>query len=488
MPVQPGHVENGSALRRPAPAMQFQTLIFAVFFVLVLSANWLLRRRDMPRKILLVLASYYFYGAFNIFLLAVLGSSSLLNYLCGEGIHRAREAGNKALQRAWFMAGIWLNLLALGMFKYYGFFQASLEDLLGRFNMSSHLPILEIMLPVGLSFYTFQGLSYIMDLNRGKGLRARTVVDFLLYISFFPQLLSGPICRPKELLPQLHEGLPESIPEPGRAVSLILSGLFKNVVLSHYLYMHIVGNVFNDPSDYSAPTLWVAMFAYALYIYVDFSGYTDLAVGLSLLLGIRIPHNFNHPYLATDVSNFWGRWHITLSRWINDYLFVALGGRDIHRRWSALFWAWVLAGLWHGAAWTYILWGTYFALALLLHHYLRSGIKKKWKGGVAGQLGTFLLVCFGWLIFASPDLESLWAYLTGMWRFGAPGEGFEAFVLVVLALGAVMHIFGERLRSGFIRVHDAMPLALRPVAWLAIGLVILALKPSGMSPNLYFGF
>jgi D-alanyl-lipoteichoic acid acyltransferase DltB (MBOAT superfamily) len=468
--------------------MQFQTLIFAVFFVLVLSLNWLLRKYDMPRKSLLVLASYYFYGAFNWYLLAVLGGSSLLNYFCGEGIHRAREAGNKSVQRVWFMTGIWGNLLALGIFKYYGFFQASLEDLLNSVNMSSHLPILEILLPVGLSFYTFQGISYIMDLNRGKGIRANTMVDFLLYMSFFPQLLSGPICRPKELLPQLHEGLPQSIPEPGRAVSLILSGLFKNVVLSHYLYMHIVGNVFNDPSDYSAATLWVAMFAYAMYIYVDFSGYTDLAVGLSLLMGIRIPHNFNHPYLATDVSAFWGRWHMTLSRWINDYLFVALGGRDINRRWTALFWAWVLCGLWHGAAWNYILWGAYFAVALLIHHGCRSGLKKKWKGGLAGQIGTFLLVCFGWVIFASADMEILGQYLLRMFQFNLPGEGFELFVLWVLIFGALMHIFGERLRSGFIRMHDALPLLLRPALWLFIGLVILALKPSGMSPNLYFGF
>ncbi|MCB1219138.1 MAG: MBOAT family protein [Planctomycetales bacterium] len=470
--------------------MQFQTLIFAVFFVLVLSANWLLRRHDMPRKLLLVLASYYFYFhlSFTWLMPSILAGSSLLNYFCGEGIFKAREAGNKGAQRAWFRLGIWGNLLTLGVFKYYGFFQENVENVLGNFGMSSHLPILEIMLPVGLSFYTFQGLSYIMDLNRGKGVRANTVVDFLLYISFFPQLLSGPICRPKELLPQLHEGLPQSIPEPSRAVSLILSGLFKNVVLSHYLYMHIVGDVFLDPSDYSAASLWVGMFAYALYIYVDFSGYTDLAVGLSLLMGVSIPHNFNHPYLASDVSNFWGRWHMTLSRWINDYLFVALGGRDINKRWTALFWAWVLCGLWHGAAWNYILWGAYFAIALLIHHYLRSGIKKKWKGGVAGQIGTFIVVCFGWVIFASPDLETLWAYLTGLWRFSAPGEGFEAFVLVVLVLGAFMHIFGERIRNGFIRLHDGMPPLLRPVAWLAIGLVILALKPSGMSPNLYFGF
>jgi alginate O-acetyltransferase complex protein AlgI len=465
--------------------MQFTTLIFALFFLVTLTGNWLLARFRIWQKLFLLLASYCFYAAANWKLLAVLLVSSLLNYMAGELI---ASTDGKFQRRAWLISAVTCNLLLLGVFKYYGFFVDSIAALLEAAGLHPQMPTLEILLPIGISFYTFQGLSYIVDLYRRQGMRANSMLDFLLFIAFFPKLLSGPICRAKELLPQLSGEHPCGVANLSGAAALILSGLFKKVVLATLMDTHLVLKIFDAPENFSTLALWAAMFGYAFLLYWDFSGYTDLARGLAQLLGFSIPENFNHPYIATDISDFWRRWHITLSNWLRDYLFVPLGGLHIRKRWSAVVLTMVLAGLWHGAGWTYVIWGTFHGVMLFMHHLFRSGIKRKWRGGWLGTAGTFLLVCLGWVMFRAANLPAAVAYYKRMFSFAASGSGIEAIVLALILLGIVLHLSGARLRRWFVSTSELIPLPLRPVLWFAVGMFILALKPAGIAPYIYFGF
>jgi len=479
--------------------MQFPTLEFAIFFTVVMTVSWLLRRWRGPQKLFLLAASYYFYALINWKLVVIIMASSLLFYGAGEGLARFERRG---IRRLVLIACITANLLLLGVFKYYNFFADSISDLAGFLGLSAHIPLLEIILPVGISFYVFQGISYVTDLYWKRGVRANTIWDFLLYMTFFPQLLAGPICRSKELLAQLHKPAPPGPPDTTRAVTLVLSGLFKKAVLAHFIDVHLVTGVFSAPENYTAGALWIGMLGYTMLIYWDFSGYTDLARGLGLLLGFEIPENFDHPYVATDISDFWRRWHMTLSFWLRDYLFFPLASRWAEglRRWLSrkqcalwgsqlsLLVTFALCGLWHGAAWTFVIWGCYHGVLLFVHHGLRSGLKIKWDGGWWGRAGTLLLVAFGWVLFNSNGFENCWLYLTRMFQFQAVGQGFEVLVIPFIILGFGLQVWGPLLRRLYERSSELLPWAARPVVWFATGMIILALKPSGIAPYIYYGF
>jgi len=479
--------------------MQFPTLEFAIFFTVVMTVSWLLRRWRNPQKLFLLAASYYFYALINWKLVVIILASSLLFYGAGEGLERN---SSRNFRRLLLMGCIAANLLLLGVFKYYNFFADSISDLASFLGLTAHLPLLEILFPVGISFYVFQGISYVTDLYWKRGVKASTVWDFLLYMTFFPQLLAGPICRGKELLTQIHKPAPPGLPDTTRAATLVLSGLLKKAVLAHFIDVHLVTGVFSAPENYTAAALWVGMLGYTMLIYWDFSGYTDLARGLGLLLGFEIPENFDHPYVATDISDFWRRWHMTLSFWLRDYLFFPLASRWAEglRRWlsrkhSALWGSqlsllvtFALCGLWHGAAWTFVLWGCYHGVLLFVHHGLRSGLKIKWKGGWWGRAGTLLLVAFGWVLFNSNGFENCWLYLTRMFQPRAAGLGFEVLVIPFILLGLGLQIWGPLLRKLYQRGSELLPWAARPVVWFATGMIILAFKPSGIAPYIYYGF
>ncbi|MBN2083261.1 MBOAT family protein [bacterium] len=479
--------------------MQFPTLGFAIFFTLVLSLAWLARGHRIWRNLILLAASYWFYAALDWRFVVILIASSLTFYGAGELIARASSASRA---RGWLAAGIAFNLLLLAVFKYYNFFIDSLAGLAEMLGLSQHLLVLEILFPVGISFYVFQGISYLLDLSGQRGVRAGSLLDFLLYMTLFPQLLAGPICRSRELLPQIMVDPPRACPDVTRAAVLILSGLLKKAVLAHYIDVHLVGNIFSGPENFTAPALWVGMLGYTLLIYWDFSGYTDLARGLGLLLGFEIPENFDHPYVATDISDFWRRWHMTLSFWLRDYLFLpwanrwAKGFRRFLGRSQSALWGsqlsllatFVICGLWHGAAWTFVLWGLYHGVLLFIHHGLRNGVKLRWKGGWWGRLGTLVLVAFGWVLFNAGGFDNCWIYLTRMFSFQATGDGFELLVLPVIVLGFAIHVYGPGLRRLYTTLSERLPWGWRPVLWFASGMVLLALKPSGIAPYIYFGF
>lgn len=463
--------------------MQFPTLIFAAFFTVTLTAYWLARRSRLAQKLILLAASLIFYGQLGWKVLAVLLAVAAGNFLLGNALSSAEALRRRPLM----IAGIVLNAGLLGFFKYYNFLVDQIASLLHAIGLPASLPLLEIIAPIGISFYTFQHISYLVDLSRGKGVKAKSLLDYLLYTAFFPKVLAGPICRSNELLPQMHGPCPSGIPDLSVAVTLVLSGLMKKAVLGTLVDTHMVGKVFDTPENFTAGALWLGMLGYSMLLYWDFSGYTDLARGVAMLLGFQLPENFNHPYVATDISDFWRRWHISLSFWIRDYLFMPLGGMSLKGRWSALVLSMTIAGLWHGASWTFVLWGFYHGVMLLCHHGLRF-FKRKWTGGWLGRAGTFLLISFGWVLFRASDFGLAAKYYRRMVDFSAAGQGVELLAVAVVLIGLLLQALGPALRGRYIAASERLPWAARPVFWFLTGMVILALKPSGIAPYIYFGF
>jgi alginate O-acetyltransferase complex protein AlgI len=328
--------------------MLFPTITFAVFFMIVLPVSWLLMPRRRRWKLFMIAASYLFYGYWNWRFCFLIAASTIGNQLLAERIHRTDRERAK---RFWLIAAVVGNLAVLGYFKYYDFFVTEATNLLDRLGVDVAPEIVSVTLPVGISFFTFQALSYVIDIYRGTFKPGR-LTDFAVFLSFFPHVVAGPIVRPAEFMPQLKQAHDPRQIDASRAFFLIFMGLFKKVVIANLLATEIVDAVFASPKQHSGLTVLVAIYAYAVQIYADFSGYTDMAIGLALLLGFRFPQNFDSPYAAGSIQDFWRRWHMTLSRWLRDYLYIPLGG---NRRgglftYRNLILTMVLGGLWHGLA------------------------------------------------------------------------------------------------------------------------------------------
>ena len=294
--------------------MLFPTITFAVFFLLVYVLNWLLMPRLRLWKWFIIAASYVFYGWWDWRLVFLLVAATLVNQALGVQVHRALggRRGGKAAARRWVILAVAANLITLGVFKYFDFFAANLNDVLGVFRLGAPLPLLHIILPVGISFLVFRMLTYVIDIYRGQ-LEPAPALDFAVYVAFFPYLLAGPIARAREFLPQLTSPRNPHTVDSSRAFVLILGGLIKKMLIADYLSTHIVNGLFASPQTYSSwETLW-GIIAYSVQIYCDFSAYADIAIGIALLLGFELPANFDAPYTARSIQDFWRRWHITLS-------------------------------------------------------------------------------------------------------------------------------------------------------------------------------
>ena len=330
--------------------MLFNSLEFWIFLPLVLLFSRLLPRR--PRNLFLLVASYLFYMWWDARFIVLIVASTLVDFLVGRSLHEARGRS-----RSWLLvASLAANLGLLGFFKYYNFLAGSVASLLGVSTRTLHL---NIVLPVGISFYTFQSMSYTIDIYRGKLEPVKRLTDFALYVAFFPQLVAGPIVRAREFFPQLFQWQPPSHERTEKGISLILIGLIKKMVLADH-FARISDLYFGDVAAHpGAWAAWSATFAFAMQIFFDFSGYTDIARGCGRLLGYEFPVNFRRPYLAASITEFWRRWHISLSSWLRDYLYIPLGGnrRGNWRTYENLMVTMLLGGLWHGASWNFVLWG-----------------------------------------------------------------------------------------------------------------------------------
>lgn len=477
--------------------MQFATLDFLLFFVPVLGLAWAVRPWPTARKVFLLGASYWFYAGWDLKLLALIVGTSLIDWLAGEFIATAKEP---TARKFWLGVSLVSNLATLGWFKYYGFFRDNIEALANAVGMESGLPVLEILLPVGISYITFQCMTYTIDLYRGYGIRAKSLLDFLLYIAFFPQVLIGPIVRSRDLLAQLHEPVPRGIPNLSHAVGRIASGLFKKVVLSSYLSTHLVEDAFNAPESYSAVELLIAAYAYTVQIYCDFSGYTDMAIGLGLLLGFHLPDNFDQPYRAENIAEFWRRWHITFSNWLRDYVFLPCGG-SWGPKWQTylnlMIVMWV-TGIWHGAAWKFMVWGSIHGVALVAYKIVQD--RRKARGIKRGSLTfspgyrllawlyTFHLVALARIFFRSTDMEVAFTYWRRLLSFTWAGHGIEWLVLVVAGIGLALNFWGQHVRKAFEDLHEATPPLLKPVLWAGVALTVMVLQPADVAPYIYFKF
>jgi alginate O-acetyltransferase complex protein AlgI len=470
--------------------MLFPTIEFAVFFGVVFPVTWLLNAHNTWKKLFLVAASYYFYAYWRVDFTLLLFASSLFNYLAALGLGRLKD-GAARCTLLWFAVAA--NLGLLGYFKYYNFFVASLINTLATFGLNPGIGFIEVALPIAISFVTFHALSYIIDVYRRKLAPTRSLVDLLFYISFFPHLIAGPIVRAKAFLEQTVRKSDAKDIRLGLSVFLIVGGLFKKVIVANYLSTDFVDGVFRSPADYSRLDLLLGMYAYALEIYCDFSAYTDIAIGIANLLGYQFPQNFNQPYRALTVQDFWRRWHMTLSSWLRDYLYIPLGGNrgGAFGTYRNIMLTMALGGLWHGANLTFVIWGLLHGGALVVERLL--GLTRDSGGrrlpAAISWLITFHFVCLTWVFFRSPTLEGAQVYL-GTLFFGEAvwSTTVTPLVACLLIIGALTQIIPndwfDRLEIAYDRASIVVKVA---VPCVVIFLVALA-APGGVPPFIYFQF
>jgi D-alanyl-lipoteichoic acid acyltransferase DltB (MBOAT superfamily) len=473
--------------------MLFPTAEYALFFLAVLAIAWSLYRFPVAHKSFLLVASYIFYGFWNWTYIPLLFGITLFSGLVAQRIQRGRTS---TARKCWLAAGATVCLATLGYYKYTGFLMTTLLQAWGRFAPPPHIQVYSPLLPLGISFFIFHAISLLCDCYRGKVREPVNLGDALLYVAFFPQLIAGPILRASRFLPQLAIQRNPNAIRVNRAFLLIVSGLFKKVVISNMLATRLVEPVFSVPQSYGAWDTLLAVYGYAAQIYCDFSGYTDIAIGCALLLGYRFPRNFNAPYTAADPQEFWRRWHISLSSWLRDYLYFPLGGSRKGRLRTIfnLMLTMLLGGLWHGAAWTFVVWGGLHGSYLVVHRFWsRIGWRPlvRWRATAAwrwmARILLFHAVCVGWVFFRS---SSFAIAFTVFGRLTVPGVATLAAgpVLIVLFLGLAGQYMPPRWRNGFEIELGRWPTLARGAALAVAIATIEILGPTGVAPFIYFQF
>jgi alginate O-acetyltransferase complex protein AlgI len=434
----------------------------------------------------ILVASYVFYGWVDWRWVLLLMGSSVVNTVAARVI--ATSPSHRIRKRA-LIAAIVFDLGLLCTFKYLGFFVSEMDDALDSIGLGSPLPLVQIVLPIGISFFTFQAISYVVDVYRGET-KAASLGDVAILQAFFPHLVAGPIVRANELLPQLRRPRDPREVLAGPALFLIVGGLIKKTVVADELARGVVDPVFNDPSAHSGLEVLLAIYGFAAQIYCDFSGYTDMAIGLALLLGYQLPQNFNRPYLALSLQDFWRRWHMTLSRWLRDYLYIPLGGNrgGPRRTYRNLMLTMLLGGLWHGAAWTFVIWGGIHGGALSVERWARGRFRWVHVPPWLAWFVTFQVVCLAWIFFRSPDLTTAFDMI-GQITAGGPSPlvtfPMVFFTVAAIALQAVPSDFWERGEAWLV----ARPVAAQGLAFGALLVAAdAAVGQEGVAPFIYFQF
>jgi len=480
--------------------MLFNSWVFVGFLAIVLPLYYLLPLRG--QNILLLGASYVFYGAWDWRFLGLLALSTLMDFSIGIAIDRSPTPRRR---RALLVMSVIVNLSILGFFKYWNFFVESAAALLSSAGLEPNIPMLRIVLPVGISFYTFQTLGYTIDVYRRDTPASRNLLSYALYVSYFPQLVAGPIERITRLLPQLERARTVTPQMIHSGAQLILWGFVKKVAIADSLGVH-ANRIFDQPEGAHGVELWLGLYCFALQIYADFSGYTDIARGVSRLFGVELMLNFRQPYLSRNITEFWRRWHISLSTWLRDYLYVPLGGnrRGPARQYLNLILTMLIGGLWHGAAWTFVVWGGLHGLYLAVHRFATGGGRigdaaaprttLGWLSYTVSVIVTFHLVCLAWVWFRAADAAAAVTYTRGLFHLSASLDGkslFDSGIVQALAFYGVLSLLIDlpcRLRdreTPFIETH---PWILRSVGY-ATALFILAFVREGESDAfIYFQF
>ncbi|MDA0785735.1 MAG: MBOAT family protein [Proteobacteria bacterium] len=468
--------------------MLFTDARFAIFFILCFAVYWLLSRNNHRHYFLLVM-SYLFYAAWDYRFLTLIIYATAVAYVASMLLVKAQDA--KRRRRILFVA-VGLELVSLFFFKYLGFVFESISAIAGVLFQAPELPIPDILLPVGISFFTFQAISYIVDVGRGDTRASSNPLDVALYIAFFPQLVAGPIVRSTDFMPQLAETKTLNWDGFIHGAAVFLLGFCYKAAIADNLAL-VVDPVFTDPAEWSRLSLWVAALAFHSQIYFDFAGYSWMAIGVALMLGFELPRNFNYPYIARNIRDFWQRWHISLSSWLRDYLYIPLGGS--RNGWSRFVFAamvtMILGGIWHGASWNFVLWGLLHGLAIVIFRF-RAHIPllggRPW-GVFAGIAMTQIWVFMLWIPFRADTLGDTTFIISKMFGFGLSlGErGYPVWMLLIVLLPVLVDVMAgakvERLR----RMRPGTPFVYGVVAGAAFALM-LVLLPLDSSPFIYFRF
>ncbi len=495
--------------------MLFNTIGYAAFFAIVFVVSWLLARAQRLRLLFLLGASYFFYAEWDWRFLPLIWGSSTLDWWLAKKIHGAATQH----KGRWLWLTVVVNLGVLGFFKYFGFGVDTARAIAASLGYQVPELALSIALPVGISFFTFESMSYVIDVYRGELEPHESYFEYLTFVAFFPHLVAGPIVRPRDLLPQLAQAARWNEREGSEGLFLIGLGLAKKIVIGDYLALNLVDRVFDAPLQYSALETYAAVLGYSLQIYCDFSGYTDIAIGSALLLGVRFPPNFDSPYQSASIVEFWRRWHISLSTWLRDYLYIPLGGnrRGRARTYFNLLATMVLGGLWHGASWTFVVWGTMHGGALAFEKWwgefwggrssarpARSqlvargsdlgtdrGTSTKTRAALRRTLGvllTFHFVCAAWIFFRAASFGEASLVFSRLASLTTYHPNLSPPVVGILALGLVTHFVPNAL---FHRVRERfidLPGVLQGALLFALAILLRQLSSSEAVPFVYFQF
>lgn len=489
MPAIDYHKLLSQFVYHPNEPLIFSTGLFLFLFMGFIAGFYLLHRWQNAKLAFVILFSLYFYYKSSgiYFLLLVL--STVVDYTLANFIYNADKQWKK---KAWLVFSLVLNLGLLGYFKYTNF----LYEIFC--NLSNHpFDPFSIFLPVGVSFFTFQSLSYTIEIYRGDIAPEKSIVNYAFFVSFFPQLVAGPIVRAKDFLPQVSQPVVVTKEMFGHAVFLIVAGLFKKVVISDYISVNFVDRIFDNPTLYTGLENLFGVYGYAMQIYCDFSGYSDMAIGIALLFGYRLTLNFDSPYQSSSITEFWRRWHISLSTWLRDYLYISLGGnrKGRVRTYVNQFLTMLLGGLWHGAAFRFILWGALHGVALGIDKFIKEFFKipdtKIFK--VLGVLLTFHFVCFCWIFFRADNMAIAGSVISQIALHFTPSVFFDFVtgyknILLVMLLGYMLHFVPKNVELKTQALVTNMPLMGKVAMVVGMIVFLIQVKTSTIQPFIYFQF
>ncbi|MEP7050705.1 MAG: MBOAT family O-acyltransferase [Pseudomonadota bacterium] len=471
--------------------MLFTTLAYAKFFALAFVVTWLCARARRLRLLFLLGASYFFYAQSGVRFLSLIWACSSADWLLSHAIGRAHTEARK---KAWLALTVVMNLGVLGYFKYANFGLENAAAALAGLGITVPRVALSVTLPVGISFFTFESMSYVIDVYRGELKPHASYLEYLTFVAFFPHLVAGPIVRPRDLLPQLANPPRWDGGQASDALLMIALGLLKKLAIADYLGLNLVDRVFDAPTQYSALECYVAIVAYAVQIYTDFSGYTDIAIGSAALLGVRFPANFSAPYQAHDLVDFWRRWHISLSTWLRDYLYIPLGGnrRGRVRTYLNLIATMLLGGLWHGPKWTFVIWGGLHGAGLAFNRACRERFGERLTSTpllrALSTLATFHFVLLAWVFFRADSFRGARAVFGELSTLTTYHPNLDPRILGVLAFGLGMHFLPQRVENGLRARFSALPGVAQGLALFGVLLLVRRMASAEAVPFVYFQF
>lgn len=483
----------------PDEPLIFSSGLFLFLFLGFTLLYMLLNKQRTLRLLFVTAFSYYFYYKSSGVYFVLLAIVTVSDYALAHGIWRCRQRNpdNKLMPKLLVVLSLIIDLGMLGYFKYTNFFGGMVAAMFGN-----NFQPCDIFLPVGISFFTFQSLSYTIDVYRGQLKPLPALLDYAFYVSFFPQLVAGPIVRARDFAPQIRHPLTVTKDMFARGVFFIMIGLFKKAVISDYISLNFVDRIFDNPGLYSGVENLLGVYSYALQIYCDFSGYSDMAIGIALLLGFHFPVNFHAPYVSSSITEFWHRWHISLSTWIRDYIYISFGGnrKGKVRTYINLILAMLLGGLWHGASLNFIAWGGMHGVALAAHkcfrtevlhhdrHYVSTGIRR-----LLGCIITFHFVCFAWIFFRNGTFAASWVMIHQILTDFHPElfvqvvSGYK-YVFMLIAFGFVTHFIPDRWQEWMIGVMRHCNVVVDALLIAAVIYIVIQVKSSTIQPFIYFQF